>query len=62
MTIFNKDSLRGEQYLKVFYCYGCQSCWYETPDGTVAKHPHILSVEVVTDKVRTLLERENENS
>ncbi len=50
-----KDWPRGERYLKVFYCHGCQSCWNLSPDGeTLEESQHVLSVEDVTDEVLAL--------
>jgi lauroyl/myristoyl acyltransferase len=41
---------RGEQYLKVFICHGCQSCWQISEDGesVIDTGPHFLSIELAT--------------
>lgn len=49
---------RGDVYLKVFVCHGCQSCWRMSEDGesVIDTGPHFLSEsEVVTDKVEVKL-------
>lgn len=55
------EGLVGEQYLKVFYCHGCQSCWEMVDKGNgdfdTIKHQHILSIEVVTEDIKHLKHR-----
>lgn len=52
----NYTGPRGEQYLKLFICHGCQSCWELQDDDTIIdRGPHFLTYgEVVTDKIKVI--------
>lgn len=50
----------GERYLKVFYCYGCQTCWEVTEDDKLIKHPHIIAQEDVTPLIGELVKTSKE--
>lgn len=56
---------RGERYLKVFICHGCQTCLrMGENDDVVDMGPHYLTVpEDVTDMVvlKELSKKENEH-
>lgn len=46
----NYTGPRGSQYVKVFICHGCQSCYRMNEDGSVTDTgPHYMSVELVSD-------------